>query len=808
MRHLHPSRFVPTPPAWAVALAFAAPALVCAQAAAEDRVFAIAIAAQALGDALNELAAATGTPIAFPQAVVAGKTAPAIQGRLTVREALARLLAASGLEALPQGGTLVIRSAAPGAAQTLATVTVTAAADGGGDLPAPYAGGQVARGSRAGMLGNKDVMDTPFSTTAYTSQLMQNQQAVTVADVLANDPSVRSLSYGLTNAAGAGDSFTIRGFSIQNSVLFDGIYGVAPSRTVAVETIERVELLKGPNALLNGMAPYDAAGGAINVVPKRAGDAPLTRFTTTYMSDGVVGGHIDLGRRFGDENRWGVRFNGSYRNGNTATQGQAVELGAATIALDYRDERLRASLDAGHQTLNNEAPQGAGGFGIADGIDIPRAPNARKRVAQDWEYAKTRNDHLLAKLEFDIAPDWTLYGAAGGSNSRYRYLSTDIYVTDVQGNAQATVYDWPDFWNYRTVQGGLRGALRTGDIKHQFNFSVSYLKQEHGYSAEHYGFTSFATNIYNPPAVAAPSTAGFSSRPPMTDSLRLPSLAVSDTLSLLDDRIAVTLGLRHQRVKSVGYDAATGAGTTTYDKRATTPVLAVLFKLQPNLSLYGNYVEGLSKGDTAPIGTTNAGDVFPPVKTKQFEIGAKYDFGRIAVTAALFQIQKPSGLTTANADGSFTYQVDGKQRNRGVELGVFGEPARGLRLLGGVAYTDGRLTETAGGANDGRFAPNVSRWQLNLGSEYDVVAAPGLTLTARLLASSAQYVDPANLRSIPGWSRWDVGARYATRAWSRPLVLRAGIENLLGRDYWASGSGSWLYLGKPRTLTMSATMDF
>lgn len=66
-----------------------------------------------------------------------------------------------------------------------------------------------------------------------------------------------------------------------------------------------------------------------------------------------------MSRRFGEDKQWGVRFNGVYRDGSTATRGQSVELGAATIGLDYRGDRLRASLDAGHQSLNNEAPQGA-----------------------------------------------------------------------------------------------------------------------------------------------------------------------------------------------------------------------------------------------------------------------------------------------------------------------------------------------------------------------------------------------------------------------------------------------------------------
>ena len=791
----------------AVALALASPAFVHAQNA--DSAVSLSIAAQPLAAALNELSTATGVPVAYSPTLVAGKAAPAVKGVLTARQALAQLLAGSGLEAQQEGATIIIRQSAPRSADTiLPAVSVAASPVLADELPAAYAGGQVANGSRLGLLGNRDLLDTPFSVTSYTAELIANQQAITVADVMANDPSVRTVSYGLTNAAGAGDSFMIRGFYVQNSVLFDGMYGIAPSRTLPVETAERIEVLKGPNALLNGMAPYDASGGAINMVPKRAGDRPLTRFTATYLSEGVLGGHLDLGRRFGEQQQWGVRFNGVYRNGKTATDGQEVDLQAATVAIDYRGEQLRASLDAGHQTMDNQAPLGAGGLGIADGLAIPAAPNARRQTAQDWEFANTNSDYALFKAEYDIAPDWTVYGAAGGSNNRFEYLSTDIFVTDAAGNAQATIYYWPDYYRHRSVQGGVRGSFHTGGVKHQLNLNASSLTRTHGYTADYYGIGSFNTNIYQPAFVAAPSLAGFSATPPKTDKMELPSYAIADTISSSDERIAVTVGARHQTVKYITYDTATGKGTTTYDQSATTPMLAVLFKPQPRLSIYANYIEGLSQGDTAPLGTTNAGQVFAPKESKQYELGAKYDLGRFSTALALFQIARPSGLVVPNPDGSATYKVDGEQRNRGMELTFFGEPAPGVRALGGVVYTDARLTHTDGGLYDGNFAPNVARRQLNLGGEYDVTAIAGLTLTARMIATSAQVVDPDNARRIPGWSRWDASARYTSTAWGRPLVLRASVNNLFGKDYWASGSGAWLNQGQPRTVALSATLDF
>lgn len=811
--HKPPFRLAPTHISLAVALLLAQSPALHAQTIDSGRPVSMAISAQPLGPALNALSAATGIPIAFPPALVAGKNAAAVRGNLTAREALTQMLSNSGLEVQQMQGTFVIRAAgaAEQSAARLPQVVIKAAAENGEDLPAPYSGGQVARGSRAGLLGNTDLMDTPFNTTSYTATLMENQQAITVADVLANDPSVRTVSYGLTNSAAGGEIFMIRGLSVQDSILFDGVPGVMSGRAGSAEIAERVELLKGPNALLNGMASGagGAVGGAINIVPKRADDEPLTRVTTTYMSNRNLAGHLDMGRRFGQDKQWGIRFNGIYRNGDTATSSQSVELGAAMLGLDYRGSQLRAWLDVGHQTMNNAAPQGSAGFGIADGVGAPSPPSATARIAQSWENTKSRSNFVLAKVEYDISPQWMVYGAMGGSDTQSRYLSTDITVSDHQGNGTANVYFWPNWTRNKVLQGGLRGALYIGSVKHKLNLSATYLKSDSGFTSDYYGFTSYATNIYQPVTVAEPSLAGFSSNPPKTNSLQLPSLALSDTISFMDERIAVTLGGRYQRVRSITYDT-TGAGTgdTVYQKQAVTPVLGVVFKLMPNLSLYGNYIEGLIQGDTAPVGTTNAGQMFPPIKVKQREIGAKYDFGSFGSTLSLFEIERPSGFSVANAGGTSTYQMSGQQRNRGIELNLFGELARNVRLLGGLAFTDARLTKTDSGNFDGNVAPNVSRWQLNLGGEYDVPTLAGLTLSTRMMSTSSQYIEQSNVRSIPGWTRWDIGARYKTLAFGKPMVLRASVNNLFNRNYWSSSSGNWVYLGQPRTVIVSASVDF
>ena len=107
------------------------------------------------------------------------------------------------------------------------------------------------------------------------------------------------------------------------------------------EGIERVEVLKGPSAFLNGAGPGGSVGGVINIIPKRAGEVPITQFTPTYTSNAQFGGHVDVGRRFGDNDEFGVRVNAVYRNGNTPIDNQTLEARLFTLGVDFRGDGVR-----------------------------------------------------------------------------------------------------------------------------------------------------------------------------------------------------------------------------------------------------------------------------------------------------------------------------------------------------------------------------------------------------------------------------------------------------------------------------------
>ena len=792
------------PLALAAALAFACGPVLAQAPAAVSMSF--NLAAQPLGQALGDWALQTGTQLIVQPALVAGKTAPAVSGTLTPQQALERLLAGSGLTAAQEGNAVVIKATPPisaaGGAAALAEVTVRAQAERADGLPGTYAGGQVARGGRLGLLGNKDVMDTPFNQTSYTSEFIQNQSASTVGDMLDNEPSLRHVA---GSSGGYDGYFSIRGFNVLSSdISVNGLYGMGPwFGGVPTEFVERVEVLKGASALLSGMSPNAALGGAINLVPKRAADQPITRATAGVDSDSLWTVRADVGRRFGADNEWGLRVNVSDKNGDTYIDGQSRRRPFGSLALDYHGERLRLALDAyGFQESNRGGD--ISGVSMAGRTSVVKAPAGSVNYAPGLQWDSETNAVMLSG-EYDIGKAITAFAKVGAGDYKRDGFSTNA-ARNVQDNGDATLLVINNAVRRHSVswETGLRGQFQTGSLDHEVTLSASRYEADIRNAA--YNAVNVATNIYNPaPITAWPDVP---TAVPKTSDVALSGIAIADTISIAKGRIQLTPGIRHQGVESSNY-AASGAVTARYQKSAWTPMVGLVAKPIDHLSLYANYIEGLSQGTT--VGTTyqNAGEVFPPYKTKQVEIGAKLETGKIINTLSLFQIKKPSTLTDNGTSPLPTLRLDGEQRNRGIEWSVFGEPVPGVRVLGGATYLQGRLTKTQGGLYDGNEAPGSAPWAFNIGGEWDPHWVPGLTLTGRLIHTSAQYADNANTLKLPAWTRVDVGARFLTEISKKAVVFRAGITNLFNKNYYQGIQfESNTVVGAPRAFQVSATVDF
>ncbi|MDO7929438.1 TonB-dependent receptor [Pseudomonas sp. KFB-139] len=774
------------------------------------RVF--AIAPGPLSQVLAQFAAISGVPLSFDPALLNNRQSAGLQGSYTVQAGFQQLLAGSGYTLLSTGnhGYTLAPQVEAGDAVELGATTVNGEASRSTET---YEGGQVARSARLGMLGNREIKDVPFSVTSYTAEVIKDKQARTVGDVLLNDASVRQ-SAGFGNFS---QVFTIRGLPLQtDDISFNGLYGVLPRQIITTEALERVELFKGPNAFLNGISPQGSGiGGSVNLVPKRAQDTPTRSATLDYTSDSQVGGHLDLGQRFGEDNQFGTRINLAQHEGDTAIDDESQRSALIAIALDYRGERLRLSADLGYQ--KERINQGRAVV-YPTGTSVPKAPSAKHNYAQDWTWSELEDTYGMLNGEYDLNDNWTAYAGVGAKHTRENGVYSSLYVSDASGTARGGFLYPPHDEDNKSVMGGLNGHFATGPISHQVNFGLAGVwgEQRSAYEAL-YVANRFPSNLYNPVQATRPTPPAtyFGSDindPRIVGKNRMKSAAVSDTLGFVDDRILLTVGVRRQSIEVDSWNTASGARTSNYEESITTPVYGLVLKPWEHVSFYANRIEGLAQGPTAPgSGVTNINEVFPPRRSKQTEAGVKLDWDSFGATLGVYRIEQPNSATYPNAGSSLgTFRVDGEQLNKGAELNLFGEPLDGLRLLAGAAWMDTELKKTAGGLTDGNQAAGVPRYQFNLGADWDVPGINGAALNARLLRTGGQYVNSTNTLSIPAWTRVDLGARYRFKLEERDITLRANLENVANKAYWASASTSNSYLtqGTPRTLKVSATVDF
>ncbi|MHA3081429.1 TonB-dependent receptor [Acinetobacter sp. ANC 5502] len=662
--------------------------------------------------------------------------------------------------------------------------------------------GQVSRKSQIGILGNKYALDAPFSVTSYTAKYIEDNQAKTVAEALQSDPTVRMVM----SSNGLGEYFNIRGLYTQSHELaWDGTFGLTPHNRVPTEFLERVEVFRGTSALLFGMSLGGAVGGVINLVPKRATDEPITRLTTTYSSNANFGEHVDIGRRFGENKQFGIRVNALKSHGDTSLDGQTEDRRLGSIALDYKGTDLRASLDV---YSIKEKLSGAMPLMVSfASSNIPKAPDASTNT-MPGSYGVTETTAAIGHVEYDFADDWTVYLTGGTKHQKaHGYMANNALGLNAQANGNYTAFsrNTANITDVNSAEMGIRGHFKTEDIDHSLVLSTNVIDQDMRMGLSSGG--TWASNIYSPSASGTLATEP--TYIPKTSATTLSSVALADTLSFVDDKYQLILGVRQQQVKSQSYSIYTGlASSKFYKKSALTPAIGFVVKPWNNsISLYGNYIEGLSQGDSVTDTTAaNYGANMAPYKSKQFELGTKWENGIFRNSLSVYQITKPSMIKDSSTN---TYNSDGEQRNRGIEWTTAGQLLTNLRVLGGVVYMDAKQTKTASGTYDGNDVYGIPHWQSNLGFEWDVNQIQGLTLTANTIYTGTEYVDAANTQKLPSWIRVDVGGRYLTTIANHKVTFRGGVDNLFDKNYWAGvWNGAYVSVGLPRTYKLSMQIDF
>lgn len=697
-----------------------------------------------------------------------------------------------------------------------------------------YVGGQVSTSNLMGVLGNQSFLESPVNVTGYTNELMENKQAATISEVVANDPSVKEHSL-----SGASSAWKIRGFrTTQQDMQFNGLFGIAPRFYTGTEGYDRVEVAKGPTALLSGVAPNGGnIGGSINFVPKRAKDTPINRIKLSYGNGNQFTQHVDVGQRFGENNKYGIRLNVMNRNGETSVEDEKVHTNSIVLGADVRGNRHRVALDLGYVYNEIENPQyrvslggtneqngatllGTAGYSKNNPFELPVVSNDMKFGALGTHRRVTEKYGVLSG-EYDINKDWTAYAGFGMRYTSMDYLYNEYVIRDINRFNSRVTYRYNNQLNKGiSAEAGVRGKIKTSGATHHVGLAFSRISYEVymanrtflGNNNQFNGnfFNQFVGNAWGTP------TGDRTWYSPLDSKTTNFGVSISDRIVTNDEKWQLILGGRFQKIKETSFannlparTATTNFNnrrttTTSYSETAFSPSVGLIHKFNDKASFYANYMEGLQAGAVAPSGAANEGEIFAPTKSKQIEFGTKFDLGNWASTLSIFQIKNPALSAGANN----YYGLNTEVRNRGIEWNVFGEPVKGTRVLGGIMYLDAKYTKDNTSANiTGNRYVGTPKWNAVLGLEQDVKSVEGLTFTTRLNYVGSSYANEANSLRVPGHFTWDLGARYNFKVDGTPLTVRADVFNVLNKDYWNALDRNSVFLGNGRTYMVSLTAD-
>jgi iron complex outermembrane receptor protein len=282
-----------------------------------------------------------------------------------------------------------------------------------------------------------------------------------------------------------------------------------------------------------------------------------------------------------------------------------------------------------------------------------------------------------------------------------------------------------------------------------------------------------------------------------------------------------TLGLAYQgRWLGVG-ELTAGLQRTDYLKRVTSPDAGAILPethdrpwlpsgtaalhLAPTLALYVGYARGLEESPVAPPEAVNRNEAPPAIRTRQIDGGLRWSIAPgLTAMLGLFEIAKPY----FNLDDAGRFRQRGAVTNRGVEMSVAGQVARGLNIVAGNVLLDARISgeEVAAGTIGRRPVGSfVRRTILNV--DYRFPAFDRLSIDALLDSSSSRAGNAASSLSIPGRTIVNVGTRYRFSIGHAPVLVRAQVTNLFNSFGWNVSSSGYFTPIAARTFLLTLAAD-
>lgn len=604
-----------------------------------------------------------------------------------------------------------------------------------------------------------------------------------------------------TNSAGsANDAFAIRGIKLNlfSNYRLDGGLPITGVITNPIENKDRVETLKGANALMFGVA---SPAGIINFVTKRAGEHDVSSVGLAGNSFGQYGANIDIGRRYGPERQLGVRLNASathYENGvrNLGGDGEFFGLG-----LDLR-ATSRLTFQSDFEYYRRQVPEQAGISlrpAVNGVVPITRVPDPRNLLSGRWDLYTPETFNWQGRADYQLSDDWKVFTQLGYSGSDRHRTTVRISGYDLNTGANGLVNLQPVTNEYRNLffRTEVLGHFMTGPVAHDLTIGVSRTSR-YSVATDVQNVTLpqrqniFDPIVLNPPVYTKPGAAN----PAQTSTDE--ALYTYDTIALTK-RWKLLVGVRTVHdIEEVG--------STSSTSHVLSPAYGVLYDILPTTTLFASYMEGLEAGGTAPANAANANVILAPAISKQKEIGIRDSYFKgLSISASYFEITRGNAVTDPVTN---IFGYSGDLSYKGVEATATYEINRNWRIQAAVLRLKARQDSPNQPLINGKVPENTPDWNGNIGVAYSPTAVPGLTFRGGVSLISKRPVNAQDQGYIPGYSLFNLGVSYATRIQGRRASFQLVVDNLANKRYWNSVTAGTYGIGMDRSIKFNVKFDF
>lgn len=614
------------------------------------------------------------------------------------------------------------------------------------------------------------LIDVPQTVSVVTRARIDDQALRSMADVLRYVP-------GTTVGQGEGnrDQITLRGQNTTADFFLDGVRDDVQYYR-SLYNIERVEILKGPFALIFGRG---GSGGIINRVQKTP-SADLLRAAAegSVNSFGAWDVAADVNAPIADNAA--IRINGFYEelnNHRDRFDGKryavnpyvAVDLGAWKLGLSY-------------EYVNDDRVTDRGIPSVATGTGGPNRPVRGQRdtfvgvpgvnrAGLEAHIAKARLDGALTD-----SLNWSTTVLYGDYDKYYTNVFANGAATADNGTVALSSYTDPTTRRNIIVQSNLVWKFALGEIGNTLLGGLEYGDQHSTNQRRNGTLSSSVFNLANP--VYPTVQFGALARDTRSDVTVL-SVYAQDQIAF-GDHVDVVIGLRYDRFRIEGTDFV-GAAPRPFARtdEKISPRLGLILKPRENMSLYGSFSRSfLPRSGDQFLSLTATQSNLAPERFTNYEVGAKWDIRPdLSATLALFQLDRTNATTPDPNNVLATINIGGT-RTKGVEAAITGRIAPGWQSSAAYSYQDAKLR-----GNGFVRLGQVPRHQASLWNRYDVTPAFGLGVG--VIRQSSQFAairTAANTTRLPGFTRVD--AALFLKASDR-IDIQLNVENLFDETYFS-----------------------